>query len=209
MVVRRALLILLLPFVAAQGAPTCQEVFSKIYEGSTLGSSTPAATIKYRQFLQKFLKEKSISSVVDLGCGDWQFSQLIDWSGIHYIGVDVIPSLIDKNRKQFGSSTIQFLQMDATEKELPPADLLICKDILQFLPQADILKIIPQFSKYRYCLVTSDVHPTFKTSRNPDTERGKHRLLDITKAPYKVKAEPLFYYSAGPLLKQVLLISGS
>ena len=35
---------------------------------------------------QQFLKDNAIRSVVDAGCGDWEFSQAIDWTGIDYKG---------------------------------------------------------------------------------------------------------------------------
>ena len=34
------------------------------------------------------LAERRIRTVVDLGCGDWQFSKYVDWRGIEYHGYD-------------------------------------------------------------------------------------------------------------------------
>jgi len=44
--------------------------------------SLPWTTESYRRLLQDFLACRAIRSVVDVGCGDWQFSRLIDWRGI-------------------------------------------------------------------------------------------------------------------------------
>ena len=87
--------------------PTCQEAFSNIYknkiwgennigEGWSGSGSSLQQTIKYREFLQKFLADHQIKSVVDVGCGDWTFSRAIDWTGIDYKGFDVVEDVIKK-----------------------------------------------------------------------------------------------------------------
>ena len=52
---------------------------------------------KYITFLTKFLKDHDITNVCDIGCGDWQVSKHIDWTGIHYLGIDVVKDVIKKN----------------------------------------------------------------------------------------------------------------
>jgi SAM-dependent methyltransferase len=73
--------------------PTHGEIFDFIYrndvwKGGSGASSHEEATREYREFLTQFMQAAKITSVVDLGCGDWQFSRYIDWSGIDYTGVD-------------------------------------------------------------------------------------------------------------------------
>ena len=82
--------------------------FSHIYEhaiwgknkegvASSGGGSTLERTQEYRKLLQIFLHEKNIKTVVDAGCGDWEFSAHIDWTGIEYKGYDAVQSVIQKN----------------------------------------------------------------------------------------------------------------
>jgi hypothetical protein len=40
------------------------------------------------EFLQKFLGQNKVQSLVDLGCGDWQFSQHHNLAGFSYLGID-------------------------------------------------------------------------------------------------------------------------
>lgn len=49
------------------------------------------------EFVRRFIKENSIKSVVDLGCGDWQFSPYIyhDLS-VAYVGYDVVLPVIQQ-----------------------------------------------------------------------------------------------------------------
>lgn len=71
------------------------QIFQDIYTGGKWGYSIipgihggsgpggdPIIAEPYMKFLQNFLKDKDIKSVVDLGSGDWHFSRYIDWSGI-------------------------------------------------------------------------------------------------------------------------------
>src|SRR5689334_20558292 len=85
----------------AGGSASTRDVFTGIYGRGTWGTndagvgtsgagSTLQATAVYRAFLQQFLKDHAIRSVVDAGCGDWEFSQAIDWTGIDYRGFDIV-----------------------------------------------------------------------------------------------------------------------
>jgi SAM-dependent methyltransferase len=206
---------------AEDQSPSSQEVFSKIYETKYWGSlngegysgsgSLCEQTVEYRQFLQQFLAQHKIVSVVDVGCGDWTFSQAIDWSGIDYHGFDVVESVIEKNKLRFGSPSIHFAVADGSESDLiPPADLLLCKDVLQHLPFQDIEKFLKNIDKYKYCLITNDVDPNERVIQNRDVPRGDHRYLDLTQPPFSIDAEVVLTYRPCPTLvqsaKQVLLI---
>lgn len=78
---------------------------------------------------------------MDVGCGDWQFSQAIDWGTIKYIGYDIVKQVVKANRKKFGTRLISFIHGNGVQCDLPMADLLICKDVLQHLPN-EISKIL-------------------------------------------------------------------
>ena len=54
------------------------------------------------EFVRRFIKENSIKSVVDLGCGDWQFSPYIyhDLS-VAYVGYDVVLPVIQQTPSWF------------------------------------------------------------------------------------------------------------
>lgn len=49
------------------------------------------------EFVRRFIKENSIKSVVDLGCGDWQFSPYIYHDlFVAYVGYDVVLPVIQQ-----------------------------------------------------------------------------------------------------------------
>jgi SAM-dependent methyltransferase len=202
---------------SAHAERTNEEAFTEIYqhkiwgagadgEGSSGGGSTLHNTKLYRQFLQEFLHLYQIQSVVDMGCGDWSFSQMIDWGGIGYKGYDVVRSLIAKNHARHATETIQFFHADAIAIDLPPADLFICKDVLQHLPNTDIERLIIQLPKFKYCLITNDVNPMTMSSDNPEIPRAWSRKLDLTQPPFSLSGTKVLTYFSDSDLKQVLLI---
>lgn len=202
-------------------AQSAEDAFTEIYEKAIWGKnekgegcsgmgSSPYVSWPYMQALQEFLDTHNIETVVDLGCGDWEFSQYINWDKVIYIGFDVVKSVIEKNQKKFSSHNILFFQEDCTNIDLPQADLLICKDVFQHLPHKDILKILIQMPKFQYCLFTNDIDSTSLTSKNIDIDkRGGWRTLDLTCPPFNLKGKKLLTYKAQQSVKQVLLITNS
>ena len=206
-----SLMFIFLSVIQLQAESSSEEAFSKIYEegvwgvgrdgyGSSGGGSSIETTILYRQFLMEFLREHDIHSVVDLGCGDWEFSRTIDWKGLNYTGYDVVAKLIARNQLLYGTSNIHFVHADVIHTELPCADLLICKEVLQHLTNQDIMQIMRQFHKFRFCLITNDL------GSNGDIDRGGYRGLDLSQPPFSLKAEPMIAYENNGQIKQVILL---
>lgn len=186
-----------------------QKVFENIYQnkvwyhGSGSGS-LPSNTVEYRRFLQEYLAEHEIKSVVDAGCGDWQFSHLMDWSGIRYLGMDIVPSLIEENRKNWGADNILFICADALEEELPQADLLIMKDVLQHWANGNILRFLPKFKNFKRVLaVNSCVEDDFNPQANKDIRDGEARFVDLGQPPFSLNTRELFRYKSWRPAKKV------
>ena len=113
-------------------------VFDDIYKNNRWGfgsghGSLPSVTKGYRDFLEKFIRDNEIKHVVDYGCGDWQFSRLIDWGSATYTGLDIVPSVVDENNKKHATETITFKSIQPGDTKLPKGDLIIVKDVLQHL----------------------------------------------------------------------------
>lgn len=176
-----------------------QAAFEKVYATNEWGKgsgegSAPKHTRGYVQFLQQFLKDNQIKSVVDMGCGDWQFSRFIDWSGIDYHGVDLVQSVIEANQRQFARPNVKFTRYDGDFSQLPAADLLIAKDVLQHLSHENIVKFLPSMDRYPRCLITNCVNPHGPTV-NRDINDGEFRYLDLRLDPYRVEAEEVFTFT--------------
>ncbi|HSX13489.1 MAG TPA: class I SAM-dependent methyltransferase [Chlamydiales bacterium] len=174
-------------------------------DGSTVREAKP-----YMDFLRDFLRTHQIESVIDIGCGDWTFSQHLDWRNIHYLGVDVVKSVIESDIEKFSKPNITFMQADILSTSLPSADLLICKDVLQHLTYEDISLFLQQLSKYKHCLITNDYGSIYiegqRIRENSDISTGKYRPIDLTLPPFNLKAERIFSYQSRYTFKEVLYI---
>jgi SAM-dependent methyltransferase len=180
-----------------------EAIFDAVYAHQIWGAgsgtgSTPEATTVYREFLHNFMQSNAIRSVLDLGCGDWQFSQLIDWSGIDYVGVDV-SGVVLANVRHFERPGIRFRQLNAVTDPLPPADLLIAKDVLQHWSNDDILSLIPKLAAFPHILVTNGFPANNMHEVNADVgHRGKaaFRPVNLSDAPFNVKGAFVAWYCA-------------
>jgi SAM-dependent methyltransferase len=177
-----------------------KDTFEKIYQqnewhyGSGEGSLIKY-TESYINFLQNFFKENNIKSVVDLGCGDWQFSQFIDWTGIRYYGCDLVESVIDNNKKHYSQPNISFHLLQENNVELPDADLFIAKDVLQHWSNKSIKEFIPKLSKYPLSLITNCINPRRGLTVNIDIADGEFRPLDLRLSPFNLNAEEVHSFS--------------
>ena len=187
--------------------------FTKIYamgewddEGFSFSGSQMAVTKKYVQFLQDFLQKNHIRSVVDIGCGDWAFSRYIDWRNIHYIGIDIVKSVVERNNQLFATPSIHFVYANVLEEDLPDADLVLCKDVFQHLSNADITKLLKKFRKFKHCLITDYVDPNTLSSNNQDILSGGYHPIDLTKPPFRVKGKKVLLFQANFAPKQTIYI---
>lgn len=211
--------------VAEVGEPTettasRQAAFDNVYRSATWGTNAEGlghsglgsklrTTLLYRTFLEQMMKDLSIHSVVDAGCGDWEFSQAIDWTGIDYKGYDIVPAVIEHDKEKYAKPTIQFFNADIVETDLPPADLLISKHVLQHLPNADVQKFLTkQLPKYKYVVLTDGVDRTSLSSTNPDIKPGQYRPLDLTQPPFNLPGAKVLTYWDGASMHQVLFVAG-
>ena len=200
-----------------------QQAFEDIYKNAVWGESAdPTSEVKgtsgtgsnlestlyWRMFLARFLKANHITSVVDAGCGDWEFSHTIDWTGIDYKGFDIVDSVVQADKKKYEAPNIHFFTQNMIESELPPADLLISKHVLQHLPNEAVAKFIPQFAKYKHVLIVNGVNPITLSSDNPDIVPGDYRDLDITAPPFDVAGARVLTYWDGFNMHQVVHIRG-
>jgi SAM-dependent methyltransferase len=175
-------------------------------KGSSGYGSTLEFTRLYRVFLQDFLAANHVRSVVDAGCGDWEFTQTIDWKGIDYLGVDIVPSVIEADQRHFGKPNVRFAVADIVRSELPPADLLIVKDVLQHLSNADISRFLVQLPRYRDVLIVNDVDPWTLTAKAADIGSGGYRPLDVTAPPFSLPGTKVLVWRYGPYTKLVVHI---
>lgn len=148
---------------------------------SGTGSDASQTGVLERQ-LGVLLRELGVRRLLDVPCGDFAWMQRVDLAGIEYVGGDIVPPLIDANRRRYGRAGVQFRIIDLLRDPLPAADLLLCRDCLVHLPLADGVAALRAVaaSNIDYVLLT-----TFpERPLNADIPAGKWRPLNLRRAPF-------------------------
>lgn len=188
--------------------------FGAIYESAAWGGgsgegSRAAATDVYRTIVERLVQASDVRSVVDAGCGDWEFSQLIDWGDVSYLGLDVVPELVARNAEAFARPGVEFRCSDFHAEPPPAADLLLCKDVLQHWPVAWIQDFLRATrGRYRYLLLTNDIDSVHRGHpRNAEIEVGDWRPVDLEADAFGLRAVwRLDYDIRGEWTKRALLV---
>ena len=158
---------------------TLSEIYARgIWGGGSGAGSNIENTLLYAAYVQHLIKH-GVRSIVDLGCGDWRFSQYLDLAGRDYLGVDVVPSVVEANTKAYAREGVRFICADVTTFDIPACDLLLCKDVLQHLSNANVSAILARAAVAETALITNDFHPV-----NQDCNNGDTQPLNLAAAPF-------------------------
>ncbi len=139
------------------------EVFSEIYKNNIWGGedhvlfsgpgSRGVLAEQYADKINEFIKANNVLSVVDVGCGDFHVGSGLKCED--YTGIDVVPDLISHNQATFGTPGRRFLCLDVAGSEpLPSADLVLIRQVLQHLSNAQIETILRKLAPFKYVIVT-------------------------------------------------------
>lgn len=142
-----------------------EQVFTGYYEGNAWGSkrsrsgpgSTPEAAAPYVQFVKEVITTEGIRSVVDWGHGDWAMWPKQAFDGVHYWGIDVVKGLSARLADSVGDAETQFVEGNFLKVETPPADLLLCKEVLVHLSDSDIKEALQRAGRYPFAIFCHSV----------------------------------------------------
>jgi hypothetical protein len=134
------------------------------------------------------LRAYGIQTLLDLPCGDFNWMQQVDLQGIHYIGADIVETLVAQNQQKYGQDYRKFLHLDLLTDELPAVDGVLVRDCLVHFSLAHIEQALTNLrrSKIRYLLSTtfSDIET------NVEIQTGYWRPINLLKPPFNLP-EPL------------------
>lgn len=171
--------------------------------GSSLAAAEPALRL-----LRRVLAERDVGSILDLGCGDWNWMRGLGLPEagtgrkLRYEGWDASADLVAQLQADHGRpGEIDFLLRDITTAPLPQVDLVILRDVLFHMPVAlatDLLARLRQST--RFLLSTSFLG----MERNDDIQAylpingwGFHRInlnvapFDLAETMQEAVREPL------------------
>jgi SAM-dependent methyltransferase len=169
-----------------------EQLFAKAYLTQAWGSaesrsgqgSELGATTSIRPFLPELFERLGIRTFLDAPCGDWNWMRLVDLNGVDYIGVDIVPAVIESNRARFSNHGVRFMLADLTRDDLPRADLVLCRDCWVHLSFQDIAAILDNLrrSGATWLLASNSPHMT----RNSNQFTGlRWRHLNLRLAPFR------------------------
>lgn len=180
--------------------PSRVEYFTRAYDeklwggGSGMGSRQQH-TARYRALLEDLLQQFKISSVLDVGCGDGLIYSLVQWGQVHYTGIDIVPEVVTRLNREYGGINTHFLHGDVLAMQVvPPAEMLIVKDVLQHWTDEEILRFLPIMDRYRFALITNDVHAKCGQYK----WHARWRPVDLRRAPFNRVGEVLLENRAIP-----------
>lgn len=146
-----------------------EQIFSEIYAKHLWGGGEadfysglggePVTAAPYAELVRSFIVENGIRSVVDLGCGDFRVGSLLKVGGVRYTGIDVVPSLISRNKAKWATDEITFDCRDIVADDLPAADLCLIRQVLQHLSNRQIQSVLSKLHQYPAVLVTEHYPP--------------------------------------------------
>ena len=187
----------------ANRALSVKDVFTRIYKNnewggepgqycSGNGSSGYHASL-YADVVKKFIRDKGITSIVDLGCGDFTVGSILQMDNIKYIGIDIVDDLITRDKAAYENTNILFKCLDIINDELPYADLCLIRQVLQHLSNSQILAVLKNTKKYKYIIITEHYpSPFVQVIPNKDKPHGSDtRIIDnsavyLDKSPFNI-----------------------
>jgi hypothetical protein len=172
--------------------PTLEDRFSHIYLNNLWSSkespsgtgSELASTETLRAWLVENIPNLGVQKFVDAPCGDFNWMQhVLKFVDVEYLGLDIVPSLIERNSEVYSSRSIRFEVANICQDVLPPCDLIMVRDCLFHLSYDDINRFLINLSgvDYKYLLTTTHV---VKNLVNSDILSGDFRPIDLFSSPF-------------------------
>jgi SAM-dependent methyltransferase len=169
-----------------------RRAFTAIYERHLWGAdetvsgdgSTLESAASLRDTLPRLLAELGAESLMDAGCGDFNWMKTVDLSGVRYIGIDVVEPLIKRNVELYSSESRTFLTADITKDRLQNADVAFCRHCLIHLSNRQVCAALRNLknSGAKYLLAT-----TFPVvTSNADIWPGSFRPINLETQPFNL-----------------------
>ncbi|WP_072396619.1 class I SAM-dependent methyltransferase [Hyphomicrobium sp. CS1GBMeth3] len=168
--------------------------------------SRGACANTYVECISRIVESRSKESdrplaVVDLGCGDFSVGRrLIErTANVRYIGCDIVPELVQAHRANVSDTRASFQELDIVAGDLPDGDIVLVREVLQHLCNADVSRVLEKLGKYKEVYIT-EARPLFlEGPSNPDKpsgpgvrwdwRTGRGRGIDLDKPPFELKIE--------------------
>ncbi len=146
--------------------------------------SSLAGTKTVRATLPTLLRDLEIGTLLDIPCGDFNWMRHVDLGATRYIGADIVPALVEDNRRRHGNDHVAFENLDIATDPLPVADLVLARDVFIHLPDDMVMAALENVrgSGARWLLTTD--FPGVR--RNRPGKLGGFRPLSLERPPFRL-----------------------
>jgi hypothetical protein len=150
---------------------------------SGLGSEIDATAV-LRTELPRLLEKLGVTSLLDAPCGDAGWINRASL-GVQYVGIDIVPSLIESLQVGAVSGEIngEYHLADMTCDPLPRCDAILCRDALVHLSFANIKRAVANFRASGATWLMTTTFTDWQTNR--DCDDGDWRALNFERTPFE------------------------
>lgn len=123
---------------------------------SGLGSEGKWAN-DYTSFVTDYIRKNGVHRIVDAGCGDFSVGSRFAGHCEQIIALDISTEIIQRNRVRFADmNNVDFRVSNLIEDPIPDCDLLLVRQVLQHLSNAQIESVLRNIEakKLRHVLIT-------------------------------------------------------
>jgi SAM-dependent methyltransferase len=164
------------------GQLSVQEAFDEVYRkkiwkrGASVSGpgSEGLPAERYVELVLEYASTHALRTVVDAGCGDFSVGSRLARIFERYTAFDVSPHIIETNKQRYADlirQNVTFSVADMTSTTFPQADLILIRQVLQHLTNAQIELILKNLegSNWRRALITEEIYdPTHNSTPNLD-----------------------------------------
>jgi hypothetical protein len=125
-------------------------------------------------------------SVLDVPCGDFNWMRHVEWDVRRYVGGDIVPELIARNRALYASETKEFRAMNLVTDTPESFDLVIVRDLFIHLPLNAIGRALRNVAQSRSFHLLTTTFP--RILENTDIEYGGYRPINLELPPFSFPA---------------------
>ena len=175
------------------------EAWGKSVDKPNSGTGSSGRFVEdYTELMRQLISRYRISSIADLGCGNFTVGKRISGLVSQYCGVDVAESVVKFNTASYSGSGIRFMRADLTHDHLPWADAAIVRQVLQHLSNLQIEAALNNILKtYSLVIVTEHVYvgngarSNLDISHGPGTRVPLRSGVFIDQPPFSIPAIPV------------------
>jgi methyltransferase family protein len=171
-----------------------RQIFCNIYNQKTWGdgesASGPGSGVEraalFRPDLEALIHKLGVRSLLDAPCGDFNWLPHVDLQLERYIGIDIVPAMVARNRARYATGNRTFLVRDMVSDRLPKVDLIFCRDGLVHLSNREIWQTLGNFQRSGATWLMTN---TFVDHHdNQDIPTGGWQPLNLQDGPFNLPA---------------------